>query len=505
MGCSYSRTSKSLVKKRKLSRYDQLNSTHLSSLRDQNSGEINFKLDSRNYTLKRNTVLAKSYTLGVKIGSGAFGHVRLAVHQGSGQKRSLKTIYKKNLKSKEQSEKFFNELLMIKNLDHPNIIKLFEYYEDEENYYLVYEYLPGGELFDYILDHKSFSETTACHFIKQILSALFYLHSNGIVHCNMKPESLLLDKTEPLPILKLIDFEYSISFENISNTAIKSQELLYSAPEVITSGSYSEKSDIWSCGVILFILISGKPPFQSETNEDLIKSILSCKCSFDGAEWESISFETIKLIKKMLEIKPSKRLSSQEALNQLLSTQQVPVTTLIKTSSISLHNLRNFHIEKKLQHIILSFIANQLLNRQESITLYKKFKELDTDCDGKLSCDELFEVYSQTMHENEALDEIRKIMQSVDSNSSGSIDYSEFLTACADRKALVQTQNLKVAFEAFDLDGNGKINRQEVKEMLGKVDVDDEVIDKIMDQVDVNKDGDIDFEEFVNIMVNVWT
>lgn len=504
MGCSCSRTHKSLVKKRKLSRYDLLNSTHLSSLRDQNSGDINFKLDSRNYTLKRNSVLAKSYTLGVKIGSGAFGHVRLAVHQGSGQKRSLKTIYKKNLKSKEQREKFFNELSMIKNLDHPNIIKLFEYYEDEENYYLAYEYLPGGELFDYILDHKSFSETTACHFIKQILSALIYLHSNGIVHCNLKPESLLLDKTEPLPILKLIDFEYSSSFENITNTAIKSQELLYSAPEIITSGSYSEKSDIWSCGVILFILISGKPPFYGESNDDLIKNILNCKCSFNGSEWDSISFETIKLIKKMLEIKPSKRLSSQEALSQLLSILQVPAA-LIKTSSLSLDNLRTFHIEKKLQHIILSFIANQLLNRQESIRLYNKFKELDTDCDGKLSCDELFEVYSQTMHENEALDEIRKIMQRVDSNSSGSIDYSEFLTACADRQTLVQTQNLKVAFEAFDLDGNGKINREELKEMLGKVDVEDEVIDKIMDQVDVNKDGDIDFDEFVNIMVNVWT
>jgi calcium-dependent protein kinase len=469
------------------------------------SEKINLKLDSRNYIIKRNSVLSKNYSLGVKIGSGELGHVRLAVHQGSGQRRSLKTIYKKNLKTGSHRQNFFNELSAIKSLDHPNIIKLFEYYEDEENYYLVYEYLPGGELFDYILENKSFSEQRAIHFIKQVLSALFYLHSKGLVHCNLKPESLLIDKTAPVPILKLIDFEYSSSFENLSIQLPKHQELMYAAPEVISSASYSEKSDVWSAGVILFILITGKPPFYGENDESLSKNILSSKCSFNGEEWEEVSIETIRFIKKMLEPRVGKRLSSQEALNRAIEIDSVLNSQILKASSLSLDNLRNFQTPKNLQHIILTFIANQLLSKEESIRLYNKFKELDTDCDGMLSCEELFEIYSQTLQEEEVLQEIKKIMQSVDANGSGLIDYSEFLTACADRQTLVQKKNLALAFEAFDLDGNGRINRSELKEMLGTANVDDEVIEKIMSQVDVNKDGDIDLEEFEQIMLNCWT
>ena len=150
--------------------------------------------------------IREKYRIGSKIGDGAFGSVRKVTHRQLGEIRAVKTIHKKSLKTEEEKQTFFNEVAVLKSLDHPNILKLYEFYQDSRNYYLITEYCSGGELFDRIISQGYFSEATAAAYMKQILSSVAYCHSQNIVHRDLKPENFLLDSVDPEANLKVIDF-----------------------------------------------------------------------------------------------------------------------------------------------------------------------------------------------------------------------------------------------------------------------------------------------------------
>ena len=157
-----------------------------------------------------------------------------------------------------------NEIKIMKQLDHPNIVKLYEIYQDTRNIYLITEYLEGGELFDLILKSKHFNENIAAKIMKQLLSAIAYCHSKKIVHRDLKPENLLIVKTNTYEI-KVIDFGLSRTFEPNKNMYSRMGTPFYIAPEVLKK-KYNEKCDVWACGVILYILLSGNPPFNGKND-----------------------------------------------------------------------------------------------------------------------------------------------------------------------------------------------------------------------------------------------
>ncbi|OMJ69612.1 hypothetical protein SteCoe_32610 [Stentor coeruleus] len=462
------------------------------------------RIYSENFVKKKQVALRQNYTISAKIGSGAFGYVRLAVHKDSNQKRAIKTIDKESItKDMKERVKFFNEVDILKRADHPNIIRLYEFYEDEKHYHLVTEYVSGGELFDFIIKSKMLSEAIAANFLRQILSAVAYCHEHNIVHRDLKPENLLLDRESADATVKVIDFGTSVIFEETKQLTQKYGTAYYIAPEVLRK-DYNEKCDIWSCGVILYIFLSGRPPFGGKNDKDILIKVQQGHFNMSGPEWEKISPDAKKLIQKMLEYDPKLRYSAKQALQDpwiISNTSANHSDNLFDASS--LENLKGFRVEQKLQHAVLTFIASQLINKEESKKLAETFRNIDKNGDGKLSKEELLEAYNATMGREEAIEEVEKIMRSVDVNGSGYIDYTEFVTACARKEAMLSAENMESAFKAFDSDGSGKITAGELREMLGgDANGQDDVWAKLIAEVDQDRDGEIDVREFKNMMLS---
>jgi calcium-dependent protein kinase len=400
---------------------------------------------------------------------------------------------------KEKSQ-FFNEIDILKRTDHPNIIRLFEFFEDDENFHLVLEYVSGGELFDYIIKSRHLSEAISANFMKQILTAVSYCHKNNIVHRDLKPENLLLDKEGPDAVLKVVDFGTSAIFDTKKQMTHKYGTAYYIAPEVLTK-NYSEKCDLWSCGVILYILLSGRPPFYGKNDKEILRSVLEGHYSMQGAEWARSSPEAKSLVCRMLQLNPKERISAEQALNHpwILGLAQ---SENVNIDSTALSNLQSFHAELKLQHAILSFIAFQMVSKEEAKRLSETFAKIDKNRDGKLSHEELLEAYVMQMGKEAAVEEVRKTMIQVDVNGSGFIDYHEFITACARKQELLSKENIDSAFRILDADQSGKITASELKEFLAAGgNVNKEVWDGLIRDVDQNGDGEIDLEEFKEMMI----
>lgn len=255
---------------------------------------------------------AADYKMGKVLGEGAYGRVCLISHKKTEIIRAMKMIKKSSMK-KEAKMELLTEVSILKMLDHPNIVKLTEIYEDERYYYLIQEYCSGGELFDKIQEFHSFSERQAAEYIRQVLSAIFYCHEKGIVHRDLKPENLLLESKKANAQLKVIDFGVSMKYKKGERMHEKYGTPYYIAPEVLNR-NYDEKCDIWSCGVILYILLCGYPPFNGPTDVEIMKSVKCGKYTFDDPDWKNISKEAKSLISRMLTYSPSKRVSAKEAL-----------------------------------------------------------------------------------------------------------------------------------------------------------------------------------------------
>ena len=460
------------------------------------------KFSSGNFVTKRAGALRENYNISAKIGSGAFGYVRLAVHKDSNQKRAIKTIDKETItKDMKERTKFFNEVDILTRADHPNILRLYEFYEDERHYHLVTEYVAGGELFDFIIKSKMLSESIAANFMKQILSAVAYCHDHNIVHRDLKPENLLLDKESADSTVKVIDFGTSAIYDQNKQLTQKYGTAYYIAPEVLRK-EYNEKCDIWSCGVILYIFLSGRPPFGGKNDRDILTKVQQGTVPW-GPEWNKISEEAKRLIKKMLEYDPKHRYSAAQALQDpwIISKTSVGHSENI-IDSTSLDSLKGFRVEQKLQHAVLTFIASQLINKEESKKLSETFRNIDKNGDGKLSREELLEAYKMTLGKEAALEEVENIMKTVDINGSGFIDYTEFITACAKKDAMLSVGNLESAFKAFDSDNSGKITANELRVMLGgEAGAQGDVWAKLIADVDQDKDGEIDIREFKDMMI----
>lgn len=182
-------------------------------------------------------------------------------------------MYNKEKMKTSNQNKFEEELNMVKKFDHPNIFTIYEFFQDSKNHYLISEYLEGGELFDYISSRQSLSEHEAFVIFEQLISSLNYLHKRRIIHRDLKPENLMLSKKDDILSIKLIDFGTSTSFKEKDLFNIPLGTVYYVAPEVIRR-SYDHKADIWSCGIILYILMCGYPPFNGSSDLDIYKNIL---------------------------------------------------------------------------------------------------------------------------------------------------------------------------------------------------------------------------------------
>jgi 5'-AMP-activated protein kinase catalytic alpha subunit len=251
----------------------------------------------------QNSVKVGQYLLGKTIGKGTFGKVKLGIHGPTGEKVAIKVLEKSRIKDSSDVERVSREIRILKLVNHPNIVKLYEIIETSKTIFLIMEFVPCGELFDYIVARSRLTEEQAGHFYSQILAGLEYLHKINVIHRDLKPENLLLDENNNI---KIVDF--GLSFLDNGNDLLKTAcgSPCYAAPEMIAGKKYKGKSvDVWSCGIILFAMICGYLPFEDPNTSVLYKKIMSghYKC----AKW--VSIEAQDLMKKILNISPENRLT----------------------------------------------------------------------------------------------------------------------------------------------------------------------------------------------------
>jgi len=260
-----------------------------------------------------NIKVEDAYEVKRELGSGAFSIVKLAIHKKSKEQRAIKMIDKDAIK--EKKEMLEREVDILKRIQHPNIIAVVEIYETPRYLNLVMELATGGELFDSIVSRGKYTEKDAARIIQQVASACKYLHSIGIVHRDLKPENLLLENKNPDCRIKIADFGLSkiMEAQSILQTACGTPG--YVAPEVLIGEGYNQEVDVWSIGVIMYILLCGFPPFYADNNSKLFEKIMSGAYSFPSPYWDKISASAKDLIKCMLVVDPKKRYTSSQVMD----------------------------------------------------------------------------------------------------------------------------------------------------------------------------------------------
>jgi len=434
-----------------------------------------------------------------KIGEGSYGSVCKAKNKATGNIRACKTISKAQMKN---LDRFKQEIAIMKIMDHPNIIKLFETFEDHRNIYLIMELCSGGELFDRIIDAGHFSEVQAAILMQQIVRAIYYMHENHVCHRDLKPENFLFQTKDPIEknTLKIIDFGLSCKFTPDQVLTTKAGTPYYVAPQVL-AGKYDQSSDMWSCGVIMFVLLCGYPPFYGENDADVLSKVRLGNFSFNASDWKNVSEDAKNLIRMLLKMNPKDRYTAQQTLNHEWIKNKAPKASNVNLQSNFVDNLRGFRSMNKLKKAALHIIANNL-NEDQIKKLREVFMALDSNSDGLLTVNEMKEGMKKAGLKDIPPD-MQQIMEDVDSDGSGVIDYTEFLAATLDQKAYIQEDICWVAFSVFDRNGDGKISKQEIANVLSDGDVQNvaaKEMAEIMKDIDKNGDGEIDFEEFMLMM-----
>ena len=443
------------------------------------------------------------YDLNVKnLGKGSFGSVFAARDLRTNSLRAVKIVYKPNV---DNITRLKREILIMKSLDHPNIIRLFEVFEDEQNLYLVMEICLGGELFDRVIKSGHFSEHYAAIIVKQILSAVVYCHANDIMHRDLKPENVLYSDLSS-SLLKVIDWGFAAKCSKNRKFSSLVGTPYYVAPEVL-HGNYDRQCDLWSAGVILFILLSGYPPFHGKDNKAILQKVKEAHVSFDSRYWSNISEEAKNLISGLLCYNARERLTAAQALQhpwlryhtKMYIHKNVPLTS--KLGGYLIKKFRSFQKQKKLKKLALTAVAFQMEKRNLG-NLYDVFSALDTNGDGVLSISEFSTGLSHM--DVKFNKEIHEIFSELDTDGNLTIDYTEFLAASLDDRLYEHESVCKGAFLIFDLDGDGKITVNEIRNVV-KMNFDQgnclgRVLENIIQEVDVNHDGSIDFQEFMQMM-----
>ena len=322
-----------------------------------------------------------NYDVLKQLGKGGYGKVYQVKNKKTGEIRACKHLSKLVLR---HLEKFEREINILKKADHPNIIKIYEVYESERSLYLIMEECKGGEVFDRIMEHveskKMYSEKEAAEMFQQVMSAIEYCHNNKICHRDLKPENLLYlnkgpEKDNPI---KVIDFGLSQEISSIENLKTKVGTVYYVAPEIF-KGKYTAKCDIWSAGVILYILLSGSPPFNGKNDAVIYRKISEMKFSFPETKWKNISDEAKDLISHMISTE-NERYNARQVLDH---------PWFKKANNINLVNLnfdpiffKDYVQSTFIKKITLLFIASRL-EENEINDLTKTFEAFNTQKMGK--------------------------------------------------------------------------------------------------------------------------
>jgi len=491
-----------------------------------------------------------------KIGEGAFGVVYKVKSKKFKFIRAMKKIAKAKLINPNDSESFVNEIKILQKLEHPNIIKIYELFEDEESFFIVTEYIGEGNLLNKIEAMEDRNEVIIGIIMNQLISSVAYLHKNNIVHGDLKPENIMISSSNVKTRYSFntsakIDMEAldkmcsknlssvettrdshlnllkmkKVYFKNLSNFQIKiidfgcSKVLTrrhykyedvigtchYMSPEV-AQNKYNEKCDLWSCGVIMYVLLTGLFPFAGDTDKEIEENILNFNFSLEIPEFQGVSRQAKDLIKRLMTYQPNERISAIEALNHVFFTENFDQNNIFNEEidcNSALQNMKNFKTGFLFTQMMNGFISYNFISENEIANLRKVFKLIDTDGDGVLSKKELIKGYKDakiTLSE----EDFDEFLKKIDNNFNGSIEFEEFIRACSDKKKLLCEENLRIAFDILDEDKSGEVSKEEIRRtFFENSKISDKVLDEFLKQINKQENGNITFEDFKSIMSEI--
>uniref|UniRef100_A0AAR2KT48 calcium/calmodulin-dependent protein kinase n=1 Tax=Pygocentrus nattereri TaxID=42514 RepID=A0AAR2KT48_PYGNA len=309
-------------------------------------------------TIATSTRFTDEYQLYEELGKGAFSVVRRCVKKSTGQEYAAKIINTKKLSARDH-QKLEREARICRLLKHPNIVRLHDSIAEEGFHYLVFDLVTGGELFEDIVAREYYSEADASHCINQILESVNHIHQHDIVHRDLKPENLLLASKMKGAAVKLADFGLAIEVQGDQQAWFGFAGTPgYLSPEVLRKDPYGKPVDIWACGVILYILLVGYPPFWDEDQHKLYQQIKAGAYDFPSPEWDTVTPEAKNLINQMLTINPAKRITAEQALKHPWVCQRSTVASMMHRQE-TVECLRKFNARRKLKGAILTTMLSQ--------------------------------------------------------------------------------------------------------------------------------------------------
>ena len=512
---------------------------------------IEFPVKLKNLFFEHFTNPWTTYTELKVIGEGAYGTVKkVCLKSDPDNIRAIKIIPKENIVENENGKKFIDEIEILKNLEHPNIMKIYECFNDKDNVYIVSEFYDQGDLLGKMEKLGTLNQIVVKHLMDQILNAVAYLHSNRIFHGDIKLENVMLNKTSMRASrnfsrinkdlnknkqlakdveksfnkkfmskksfniiedmndyeVKLIDFgcsKYLVKKGNKLSGIVGTS--IYCSPEVVDN-LYDEKSDEWSCGVLMYILLCGEPPFQGETEEEIFANIKKGKYSFRPRQFNNVSESCKDLIKKLLEPNKRHRIKAIDALKHPFFRENYD-PNISFDQNMDKGSILNklFEVKKlpsKFHELIEAYLCFNFIKKDEEKKLTQLFRFLDHKGKNRLS----FYDFDKTFKENGLevpKEKIQKMINTLDSDGNNSIEYQEFLRALCDKKSLYNDKNLESVFNSIDTDQKGYINMNDLKKFIFKnKEVANETFMDYLKQIGMDLKSKLKFDQFVDIIRN---
>ncbi|KAG6528951.1 hypothetical protein ZIOFF_011143 [Zingiber officinale] len=445
------------------------------------------------------------YSLGKELGRGQFGVTYVCTDRATGATYACKSISKRKLSRRSDRDDVKREVQIMQHLSgQANIVEFRGAYEDRNSVNVVMELCAGGDLFDRISAKGDYSEREAAAVGRAVVGVVNTCHFMGVMHRDLKPENFLLTTNDEDAMLKATDFGLSVFIEEGKVYKDMVGSVYYIAPEVLKQ-RYGKEIDVWSAGVILYILLSGVPPFWAETERGIFDAISKGEFDFESTPWPTISSSAKDLIVKMLTMDPKKRITASEALRLWIDFSEHPwlkeggEASDKPIDSAVLIRLKQFKAMNKLKKMALKVIAENL-SEEEIKGLKQMFSNMDTDKNGSITYEELKTGLAR-LGSKLSETEIKQLVEAADVDGNGTIDYIEFITATMHRHKLERDEHLYKAFQYFDKDNSGFITRDELESAMKEQGMGDaETIKEIISEVDRDNDGKINYDEFCSMM-----
>ena len=426
-----------------------------------------------------------------ELGSGSFATVYLVKHNITGAVRAMKEIKKISNDGEEEDNEIeiINEINILMKMDHPNIVKIFGFYITKNYYYLITEYCEGGSLFELIINNNGpFTEIQA---------------KMKIIHRDLKPENILVNKNENGFVqIKVCDFGTSLMFNRgeVQDELVGS--IYYIAPEVLKK-KYNSKCDLWSCGVIMYILLTGVPPFGGNNNKAIVEKIL--KHDYDQKLIQKRCRACRELISLLLERDINKRIRADAALKhkwfQIYKSKEIRVEVDPQVIAQCIENLKKYKKSSEIQEVALAYLVHNSPQLKEVDTACKIFGMIDKNGNGKINQEELYNGLSELYKSDRLKEDVEEIFKNIDINNDLYLEYEEFVRAAIDKSIFLTEESLKFAFNYFDKEGKGEITIKDLINVFNGDEVSPEEMERVRKMIkSISSNEKIKFGEFREIM-----